>query len=112
MLAAAGDERRQVVGKRTAEGKLAFQATLLQPFGQRQAELQHLVIEKWRAQLERMRHRRDVGLRKQVAGKVGGDVEVLEAGDACDGRTAEHQARREERPDRGLGVFRPELGTL
>ena len=43
--------------------------------GQREPELDDLVVEERRAQLERVRHRRDVRLQQQVAGQVRREVE-------------------------------------
>ena len=67
--------RRQEVGERASQRLLSLPPLQLQRVGQREAELEHLVVEQRRAQLERVGHRGDVGLQQQVAGQVGGDVE-------------------------------------
>ena len=69
----------------------------LQRVRQRDAELEHLVVEERRAQLERVRHRRDVGLQQQVAGEVGADVEPLQPGDARSRRAERAPTRRRAR---------------
>ena len=108
-LAAAGDARREIVCERAAQRDLAFAAAPLQVVGQREAELDDAMVEQRRAQLERVRHRRDVRLRQEVAGQVGLDVEALEPCDAVRHAAAQQEARREKRADLGPRVVRPEL---
>src|SRR3954454_24969620 len=59
-LAARGHSRRQFVRERTAPRDLAFAPARLETTGKREAERDDLVVEKRRAQLERVRHRRYV----------------------------------------------------
>ena len=66
-LAAGRDLGRQVVRERQLERLLARARA---PARQREAELDDAVVEERRAQLERDGHRRDVGLRQQVAREV------------------------------------------
>ncbi len=107
-LPTARDLGWQRVGERLPERLLAAEAASLQPVGERDAELEHLVVEERRAELERVRHRGDVGLQQQVAGKVGLHVEALQPGHAAARR------RAEEAPG-GNGVGHelrlPQLGT-
>ena len=74
--------------------------------GKRDAELEHLVVEQRRAELERGRHRRAVRLHEQVVREVGARVEQLEAGDAGRGggprRAAGGRRGREARARRAL----------
>ena len=63
--------------------------------GQRDPELQHLVVEQRRAELERGRHRGAVCLHEQVVREVGACVEPLEAaGSAAGARPSSSQAGR------------------
>src|SRR2546427_638895 len=49
-----------------------------QGVGQRQSQLDDLAVEERRAELEGVRHRREIGLREQVAGEVGLEVGQLQ----------------------------------
>ncbi len=71
-----------VVGERSPERDLAGPALLLQVVRQREPELEHLPVEQRRPELERVRHRGEVGLHEQVVGQVRLDVEQLEAAEA------------------------------
>ena len=102
-LAALGHLLGKVVGERSPQRLLAAPAFRLQLAGQRHAELEHLPVEERRPQLERVRHRRDVGLQQEIAGQIRLDVEELEAGDAVGRR------RAEELP--GGGGARNEVGV-
>ena len=90
-----------------AQSDLAAAPLHLQRVRQRHAELEHLVVEERRAELERVRHRGDVGLEQQVAGEVGADVEPLEPRDALAGGAEELPGRRRLAHERRL----PELGA-
>ena len=107
---ATGGGRSAANARRSAT--LPCAAVLLQRVGQREAELDDAVVEQRRAQLERVRHRRDVRLRQQVARQVRREVEQLEAGDPARRRRPEQEAGRRERADLRLRLVRPELGAL
>ena len=81
-LAASRDLRRKIGGKGSPQRDLPGQSACLQRRRQREAELDDTMVEQGRSQLQRMGHRRDVGLRQQVAREVGLDVEQLQAGEA------------------------------
>jgi hypothetical protein len=68
-LAELEDLRRQVVGERTAECDLAVRSACLQRVGQAEPELEHVVIEERRSQLERARHRGDIACRAGHPGR-------------------------------------------
>src|SRR5439155_11466590 len=81
-LAARGDLGRKIGGKRTTQRHLSLPAACLEGVGERKTESDDLVIEKRRAQLQRVGHRREIRFRQQVAGQVRLDVEQLQARDA------------------------------
>ena len=102
----------KLVGERAPQRDLALAAALLQAIGQREPELDDAMVEERRAQLERVRHRRDVGLRQQIAGQVRAQVERLQAGDAAGRGGAEQKPGRRERADLCACVVGPELCAL
>src|SRR5512141_2218836 len=66
-LAAARDSRGQLCLEGPPERDLALTPAGLERVGQREPELDHLVVEERRAQLERVRHGRNVCLEEEVA---------------------------------------------
>ena len=110
-LAARRNLRRQLGRERAAERDLALAAAELQRLRQREPELDDAVVEQRRAQLERMGHRRDVGLRQQVAGEVRLQVEPLQARDPGLRRRPEQEAGRREHADLLLRGVGPEIGA-
>ncbi len=111
-LAAGRDLRRELRREGAPQRDLRASALLLQSVRQREPELDDTAVEQRRAQLERVRHGRDVRLRKQVAGEVRVQVQELQAGGALVRRRAEQEAGRGERADLGLRCVAPELRTL
>ena len=88
-------------GRSAANASLSGALAAGELWRQREAELDHAVIEERRAQLQRDGHRGDVALRQQVAGKVRLDVD-----DPQVGVVREHRPRR-VRPR----LVRPELAA-
>ena len=90
------------IRERTPKRDLPAPTLQTEGVGERDAELEHLVVEKRRPELERRRHRGPVGLHEQVVGKVGPRVEPLQACDstaragrrAGSKRVAEHRSPR------------------
>src|SRR5207247_3428195 len=76
-LPPSGDLRWQVAREGSPKRFLTSPAS--QRLGEGDPELEHLVVEERRAELERMGHRGDVCLQQQIPGQVRLDVELLQA---------------------------------
>ncbi len=99
-LAPVHDLARHERRGRLAKQHLLREPAHLVPRRQREREVRHDGVEERNARLERVRHRRAVGLHEQVVDEVDAEVDVLQARERFGALRSRRSARGRRRPDR------------